>query len=130
MKRIAILGATGSIGRSTLDLVEAAPDRFQVTAVTAASNVAELADIARRTGASLAVIADEGRLPELRAALSGTNHPCDGGQGGARRSRGLGRPGDRRHRGHRRPRPSHGRRPSRQHASRSPIRKRSSPPAR
>jgi 1-deoxy-D-xylulose-5-phosphate reductoisomerase len=41
--------------------------------VTAASNVAELADIARRTGASLAVIADEGRLPELRAALSGTN---------------------------------------------------------
>jgi 1-deoxy-D-xylulose-5-phosphate reductoisomerase len=80
MKRIAILGATGSIGRSTLDLVEAAPDRFQVTAVTAASNVAELADIARRTGASLAVIADEGRLPELRAALSGTNMHAAAGE--------------------------------------------------
>ena len=39
MRRIAILGATGSIGSSTLDLVEAAPDRFEVTAVTAASNV-------------------------------------------------------------------------------------------
>lgn len=73
MKRIAILGATGSIGSSTLDLVEAAPERFQVTAVTAASNVAELAAIAKRTGASLAVIADETRLPELREALAGTN---------------------------------------------------------
>jgi 1-deoxy-D-xylulose-5-phosphate reductoisomerase len=73
MKKIAILGATGSIGSSTLDLVEAAPDRFEVTAVTAASNVAELAAIARRTRAALAVIADDGRLDELREALAGTN---------------------------------------------------------
>lgn len=73
MKKVAILGATGSIGTSALDLIEAAPDRFEVTAVTAASNVAELAAIARRTRAVLAVIADEGRLPELRDALGGTN---------------------------------------------------------
>jgi len=80
MKRVAILGATGSIGTSTLDLVEAAPDRFEVTAVTAASNVAELAAIARRTRASLAVIADERRLGDLQAALSGTNIQAAAGE--------------------------------------------------
>ena len=73
MKRIVILGATGSIGRSTLDLVERSPGRFQVTAVTAATNAEALADIARRTGAGLAVIADESRLAELRERLAGTN---------------------------------------------------------
>jgi len=60
-RSIAILGATGSIGQSTLDLVERNPDRFAVTAVTAATNVEALADIARRTGARLAVVADESR---------------------------------------------------------------------
>jgi 1-deoxy-D-xylulose-5-phosphate reductoisomerase len=73
MKRIAILGATGSIGSSTLDLIEANPERFEVTAVTAASNVTELAAIARRTRAPLAVIADESRLDALRHELAGTN---------------------------------------------------------
>ena len=73
MKRIAILGATGSVGRSALDLIERSPDRFAVTAVTAATNAGALADIARRTGAQLAVIADERRLDELRERLSGTH---------------------------------------------------------
>ena len=73
MRRIAILGATGSIGRSTLDLVEAAPERFEVTALTAASSVEQLAADAKRTGARLAVIADESRLEDLRSALGGTN---------------------------------------------------------
>jgi 1-deoxy-D-xylulose-5-phosphate reductoisomerase len=81
MKRVAILGATGSIGSSTLDLVEAAPERFEVTAVTAASNVAELAVIARRTRASLAVIADESRLGALHEALAGTNIQAAAGEG-------------------------------------------------
>ena len=71
-RKIAILGATGSIGQSTLDLVERMPDQFEVAAVTAATNVKALADIARRTGAARAVIADEGRLPELRSLLAGT----------------------------------------------------------
>ncbi len=62
VKRITILGATGSVGSSTLDLIEGAPDRFRVEAVTAANNVDKLAEIARRTGAKLAVIADEDRL--------------------------------------------------------------------
>jgi 1-deoxy-D-xylulose-5-phosphate reductoisomerase len=71
-RKVSILGATGSVGGSTLDLVERSPDRFQVVALTAASNAAGLAQAARRTGARLAVIADESRLPELQRALAGT----------------------------------------------------------
>ena len=71
-RKLAILGATGSIGKSTLDLVERNPEQFEVSSVTAATNVAALADIAKRTNASLAVIADQGRLDELRSLLAGT----------------------------------------------------------
>ena len=72
MRRISILGATGSVGTSTLDLVERHPNRFEVVALTAATNATALADAARRTGAKLAVIVDETKFPELREALSGT----------------------------------------------------------
>jgi 1-deoxy-D-xylulose-5-phosphate reductoisomerase len=71
-RKIAILGATGSVGKSTLDLVERNRERFEVVAVTAASNVVVLAEIARRTRAKLAVTADESRLTELRELLAGT----------------------------------------------------------
>jgi 1-deoxy-D-xylulose-5-phosphate reductoisomerase len=72
VKKIAILGATGSIGRSTLDLVERAPARFEVVALTAQRNIEELASAARRTGARLAVIADPRRLSELKELLEGS----------------------------------------------------------
>jgi 1-deoxy-D-xylulose-5-phosphate reductoisomerase len=72
-RRIAILGATGSIGRSTLDLIERNRDRFEVTAVTAATNVEALSDVVRRTGARTAVIADESRYRDLAELLVGTN---------------------------------------------------------
>ena len=72
-RKIAILGATGSVGKSTVDLVERNRDRFTVTAVTAATNVEALADIVRRTGATLAVIADESRFTDLAELLVGTN---------------------------------------------------------
>jgi 1-deoxy-D-xylulose-5-phosphate reductoisomerase len=72
VKRITILGATGSIGDSALDLIEGAPDHFSIEAVTAASNVTKLAEIALRTNASLAVIADEAKFEDLRAALEGS----------------------------------------------------------
>ena len=71
-RKISILGATGSIGTSTIDLVERNREQFEVTAVTAATNVEKLADIARRTGAKLAVVADERRLGDLQGLLSGT----------------------------------------------------------
>ena len=72
MKKISILGATGSIGQSTLDLIERSPAEFQVEALTACTNAAALAEAARRTKAKLAVIADEKRLPELEEALAGS----------------------------------------------------------
>jgi len=72
-RKIAILGATGSIGKSTLDLVERNRDRFAVTAVTAATNVEALADIVRRTNARFAVVADESRYSDLAELLVGTN---------------------------------------------------------
>jgi 1-deoxy-D-xylulose-5-phosphate reductoisomerase len=72
-RRIAILGATGSIGQSTLDLIERSPERFDVVALTAQTNVAGLTDSARRTGAKLAVIADPDRLADLREGLAGTS---------------------------------------------------------
>ncbi len=79
-RRIAILGATGSVGKSTLDLVERERERFQVEAVTAGTNATALADIARRTGARLAVIADEQQLSELQSRLAGTD--CRAAAGG------------------------------------------------
>ena len=72
-RKIAILGATGSVGKSTLDLIERSPERFEVCALTAAVNVEALADAARRTGAKLAVINDRDLLPELETRLAGSN---------------------------------------------------------
>jgi 1-deoxy-D-xylulose-5-phosphate reductoisomerase len=72
VKKVSILGATGSIGQSTLDLIERSPNDFEVEALTASVNVAELADAARRTRAKLAVVADERRLAALKDALAGS----------------------------------------------------------
>jgi len=71
-RTLTILGATGSIGKSTLDLVERNQDAFEIIALTAQSNVAALAEAARRTRARLAVIGDPARHAELVAALAGT----------------------------------------------------------
>jgi len=72
-RTLSILGATGSIGTSTLDLVALHPERFEVIALTAARQVAALAEAAFRTGAKLAVIDDERLLPELEQRLAGTS---------------------------------------------------------
>lgn len=79
MKTVTILGATGSVGTSTLDLIERSPDRFQVIALTANCDVAKLADAARRTRAKRAVVADERCLSALRDALAGTGTEVAGG---------------------------------------------------
>lgn len=68
-RTVTILGATGSIGASTLDLIRANRDDFTVLAVTANSDAAKLAAIAREFGAQRAVIADERCIDDLRAAL-------------------------------------------------------------
>ena len=79
MKSVTILGATGSVGTSTLDLVERAPDRFRVVALTAHRDVAKLAAAAIRTRAERAVVADETCLPALREALAGSDVEAAGG---------------------------------------------------
>jgi 1-deoxy-D-xylulose-5-phosphate reductoisomerase len=71
-RKISILGATGSVGTSTLDLVERHPERFEVIALTAAKNVDALADAALRTEARLAVIDDANLLPDLLKQLKGS----------------------------------------------------------
>jgi len=71
-RSVTVLGATGSIGKSTLDLVGANPDRFEVLALTANSDAAGLAAAARAVGARQAVLADETCLPALCEALAGT----------------------------------------------------------
>jgi 1-deoxy-D-xylulose-5-phosphate reductoisomerase len=80
MKTVTILGATGSVGTSTLDLIEREPDRFRVLALTANCDVPKLAAAAIRTKAELAVVADETCLPALSEALRGTNIGVAGGR--------------------------------------------------
>ncbi|AIT79303.1 1-deoxy-D-xylulose-5-phosphate reductoisomerase [Novosphingobium pentaromativorans] len=79
MRSISVLGATGSIGASTLDLLRRNRDAWRIEALTANGNVAELARLAREFSASIAVVADEEKLPELRDALSGSGIEAAGG---------------------------------------------------
>ena len=71
-RTVSILGATGSIGTSTLDLIERNRDRFDVVALTANSDVAGLAAIARRTGAKFAAVGDASLGSALAEALTGS----------------------------------------------------------
>src|SRR5690606_4579494 len=82
MRGITILGATGSIGASALDLVRRNRDDWRVVALTAHAQARELAGLAREFGAELAVVSDESRLPELREALAGSGIETAGGPGG------------------------------------------------
>jgi 1-deoxy-D-xylulose-5-phosphate reductoisomerase len=71
-KRITILGATGSVGTSTLSVIAEQPHAYAVEAVTAGSDAAKLARVARSVGARLAVIADPAGYGDLKSALAGT----------------------------------------------------------
>jgi 1-deoxy-D-xylulose-5-phosphate reductoisomerase len=72
VRRISILGATGSVGQNTLDVIGRNPHLFEVMAVTANSNAEMLARVAIRHRARLAVVADESRFGDLKEHLSGT----------------------------------------------------------
>jgi 1-deoxy-D-xylulose-5-phosphate reductoisomerase len=71
-RRISVLGATGSVGTSTLSLIEENPGKYEVEALTANRDVDALAKIARRVGAKMAVVADPKAYGALKDALSGT----------------------------------------------------------
>ena len=72
VRRISILGATGSIGASTLDLIRRNRDAFRLVAMTAQSNVEALADVAIEMRAEIAVIGDEALHQRLKERLAGT----------------------------------------------------------
>ncbi len=76
MRRIAVLGATGSIGASTLDVVARHPDRFQITALAAHRSVDALVQLCVRFGPQLAVIADPAREADLRSSLAAAGVAC------------------------------------------------------
>jgi 1-deoxy-D-xylulose-5-phosphate reductoisomerase len=79
-RSLTILGATGSVGEQTLDLVMRNPDEWRVEALTAYSNAGKLAQMALKTQAKLAVVADESALPALREALAGSGIEAAGGR--------------------------------------------------
>ncbi|HVX77327.1 MAG TPA: 1-deoxy-D-xylulose-5-phosphate reductoisomerase [Bradyrhizobium sp.] len=80
VRAVTVLGATGSIGDSTMDLLRASPDRYRVEALTANNNVEALAKLAREFDARFAAIADSSRLSDLKAALAGTDIECGAGE--------------------------------------------------
>src|SRR6204780_4225780 len=71
-KSVTLLGATGSIGSSTIDLLQREPGRSRVEAVTAHRSAAALARLARELGAHFAAVADPDAYAELKAELSGS----------------------------------------------------------
>lgn len=84
-RSVTVLGSTGSVGRSTLDLMSqtracGAAD-YRVEALTGGANVALLAEQARTWGARLAVTAHEDRLDDLRDALAGSGVEAAAGEG-------------------------------------------------
>jgi 1-deoxy-D-xylulose-5-phosphate reductoisomerase len=79
-RTLTLLGATGSIGASTLDLVRRNRDAWQVEALTAHCSAVELGALAIEFGAKIAVVSDEACLPELRNALAGSGIEAAGGR--------------------------------------------------
>ena len=79
MRSITILGATGSIGASTLDLVRRNRSAWRVVALTANCRADELAALAREFAPEVAVVGDESGLAALRDALAGTGIEVAGG---------------------------------------------------
>ncbi|TCR62720.1 1-deoxy-D-xylulose-5-phosphate reductoisomerase [Bosea sp. BK604] len=77
---VTLLGATGSIGRSTREVVAENPDRLKIDTVVAGRDAAALAKVAVETGARFAALADESCGPALARALAGTGIACGAGR--------------------------------------------------
>lgn len=74
MKRISILGSTGSIGTQTLDIVQQYPDRFQVVGLATGRNVTLLAAQVQQFRPEIVAIQDQSQLPELKAAIANLDY--------------------------------------------------------
>src|ERR1700755_3533484 len=79
-RSITILGATGSIGASTIDLIKREPSRYRVEAVSARRNSVALAKLARALGARVCVVADFDAYSDLKEALSGSGVEAASGE--------------------------------------------------
>jgi 1-deoxy-D-xylulose-5-phosphate reductoisomerase len=79
-RSITILGATGSIGASTIDLIKRETHRYRVEAVTANTNAAALAALARELGVRFAAIGDPTKYRELKDALAGSGIESGAGE--------------------------------------------------
>jgi 1-deoxy-D-xylulose-5-phosphate reductoisomerase len=80
VKTVTVLGATGSIGDSTMDLLRGARGRYRVEALTANSNVEVLVKLAREFDARFVAVADPARFGELKDALAGSGIECGVGE--------------------------------------------------
>lgn len=80
VRSITILGATGSIGASTVDLLRREPERYRVESISARRNAAALGRIAREVGARHAVVADPSAYRDLKEALSGSEVEAAAGE--------------------------------------------------
>ncbi|WP_266169393.1 1-deoxy-D-xylulose-5-phosphate reductoisomerase [Dyella subtropica] len=77
IKNVAVLGATGSIGGSTLDVIAQHPERFRANVLTAHRQVEALVELCVRYRPSLAVIGDAALEGELARRLAAAGVPCD-----------------------------------------------------
>lgn len=73
MKKIAILGSTGSIGRQTLEVIQQFPERFQVVALSAGTNLKLLIQQVERFRPKMVAIGQDRLYPEIKSLLSGTD---------------------------------------------------------
>ena len=81
-RTVTLLGATGSIGKSTIDLLMRERKRFRVEAVSANTNAAALGALARELGARFAVVGDPASYRDLKSALSGSGITAAAGESG------------------------------------------------
>src|SRR5688572_19957528 len=72
-KRVSVLGSTGSIGQSTVNLLQQSPERYEVVALSARSNVKLLAEQALVLKPAFVAIEDASLLHELKSALGDTD---------------------------------------------------------
>lgn len=79
-RKVTILGATGSIGQSTIDLIQRDRDAYDVVALTGGRNIDQLAQDARDLGAQVAVTAEETLYNDLKQALSGSGVEVSAGR--------------------------------------------------
>src|SRR5262245_2981835 len=79
-RSVTLLGATGSVGSSTIDLIKRNPARFRVEAVSAHRNAGALAKLAREVNARFAVVSDPAAFKQLKDALAGTKIEAGAGE--------------------------------------------------